>query len=78
MWLSMSHTPTTRKATFSALARKFPLLDAPISVTLPLAADTVMPAGASPIPISSLSAALTLVSSSLLASAVPSPDISPY
>src|ERR1700726_17569 len=69
--LSMAHTPATREATSSALARKFPLLDAPISVTVPLAADTVMPAGASPMLISSLSAALTLVASSLLASAVP-------
>jgi hypothetical protein len=78
MRLSMAHTPGTREATFSALARKFPLLDTAISVTVPLVADTVTPAGASPMPISSLSAALTFVSSSLSASAGPIYDADEY
>jgi hypothetical protein len=56
MRLSMARTPETREATFSALARKFPLLDAAVSVILPLATDTVTPAGASPMLISSLMA----------------------
>jgi hypothetical protein len=43
MRLSMARTPATLEATLSALVRKFPLLDAPMSVTLPSTADMLGP-----------------------------------
>ena len=69
MRLSIAHTPAIRATTFSALARRFPLLDMPTSVTLPLSADTETPSGAMEVLISSPSAELIFASKSLLASA---------
>src|SRR5712671_5893011 len=69
MRLSIAQTPGMRAATFSALARRLPLLDVPISVTLPLSADTLTPAGAMELPIWSPSAELIFASKNLFASA---------
>jgi hypothetical protein len=46
MRLSISRTPATPRATFSALSRRFPLLNVPARVTLPSVTDTEMPLGA--------------------------------
>jgi hypothetical protein len=56
MRLSIAYTPAMLAVTFSALARRRPLLDVPASVTLPFSADTVMPV--MDLPISSPSAEL--------------------
>jgi hypothetical protein len=69
MRLSISRTPAISRVSFSALSRTSPLLEVPTRVTLPSAAETVIPAGAVSTLMCSAKAQRIFASSSLSASA---------